>query len=83
MGNLQAQEMVRLLQRKQALEWHLQCNHYPPVSLDFVPVAEEAIKKGNEEDWDFVITMPNGITKTVGEIVEGLHLESFLDYEEE
>lgn len=82
MGRQQAEEMVSLLKQEQALQWHLQYNHYPPVSLAFIPVAKEAIDKGNQEDWDSVIEMPNGKSKTVAQIIEGLHLESFLEEQE-
>lgn len=81
MGRLQAEEMVSILQQDQALRWHLQSNHYPPINEVFIPVAKEAIEKGNQEDWDYVIKMPNGVSKTVAQIIEGLHLESFLDEE--
>ena len=83
MGRLQAEEMISLLKREQALQWHLQYNHYPPVSLVFVPVAEIAIDKANAEEWEEIIKMPNGKELTVAEIVEGLHLESFLEQDEE
>ena len=83
MGRLQAEEMISLLKREQALQWHLQYNHYPPISLTFVPVAEIAIDKANAEEWEEIIKMPNGKELTVAEIVEGLHLESFLEQDEE
>ena len=79
MGSLQAEEMVARLSRHEALRWHLQYNHYPPVSEVFIPVAEEAIDLGNQEDWDYIIEMPNGCRLTVAQIIEGLHLETFLE----
>lgn len=81
MGRLQAEEMVSQLSQDQALRWHLQYNHYPPINEVFIPVSKEAIGKGNEEDWDYVIKMPNGVSLSVVEIIKGLHLESFLDEE--
>lgn len=60
------------------LNHHLQYNHYPPIDLAFIPVAKQAIEKANQEDWDYIIQMPNGIKKTVAEIIEGLHLGEFL-----
>ena len=83
MGRLQAEEMISLLKQERALEWHLQYNHYPPISLAFVPVAGLAIDKANAEEWEEIIKMPNGKELTVAEIVEGLHLESFLEQDEE
>ena len=79
MGRLQADGMASMLPRQQALEWHLRGNHYPPISLVFVPVAEEAIDRANEGDWDSIIEMPNGKSLSVSKIIEGLHLESFLE----
>lgn len=78
MGKLQADEMARLLAQEQVLQWHLQHNHYPPVNLVFVPTAQEAIQHYNDDDWNFVIKMPNGKELSAGRIVEELHLESFL-----
>jgi hypothetical protein len=62
-----------------SLVYHLVCNHYPPVSTDFIDSAKLAIKAANEGDYDGLIELPNGITLTVQEIIEGLHLESYLD----
>ena len=79
MGNLHAKEYAAMEDRDLALAAHLQSNHYPPVSLAFVPTCKEAIKAGNAKDWDRQITMPNGLVKTAGEIIEGLHLDYFLE----
>lgn len=81
MGRLQAKKMVARLSREQTLHWHLQYNHYPPVDSVFIPAAEEAIERANAGDWDSVIAMPNGKSLTVAQIVEGLHLETFLEQE--
>ena len=60
------------------LHIHLRGNHYPPVHTDFIPTCKQAIEFCNEGKYNKKIKMPNGITKTALEIVEGLHLESFL-----
>ena len=78
MGRMQAGEMAARLPREVAVAWHLQYNHYPPVNRVFVVVALEAIEKAEAGDWKAAIDMPNGRSLTVGEIIEGLHLESFL-----
>ena len=90
MGSLQAQEILRIttekgevIKRDVALKWHLRSNHYPPVHSSFIPIAKEAIEHANDEDWDHTIDMPNGLTRTVAQIIEGLHLQSFLEREEE
>jgi len=83
MGRMQADAMAELgIDLDISLEWHLQANHYPPIHRVFIPVAKEAIERANQDQLDEVIAMPNGITKTVGEIVQELHLDSFLDHQD-
>ena len=62
-----------------ALEDHLRYGHFPPVSQDFIPTCLRAIECANTEEFDTEIEMPNGITKTAGEICDGLHLWAFID----
>ncbi len=88
MGSLQASEFSNLveegaIQLDQALTWHLRGNHYPPIHIDFLVPAKKAIELANEGDFTTEITLPNGKVKTVGGIIEGLHLDSFIKYEEE
>ena len=70
-----------------ALHWHLQSNHYPPLPLSLVPVAIRAIRKANREQWHSKVRMPKGIMfkglvlAPVGDLIEALHLEDFLDPE--
>ncbi len=61
------------------LQYHLSVNHYPPVHSIFVQVAKAAIELCNTGESDAVLTMPNGIDKSAAGIVQGLHLESWLD----
>jgi hypothetical protein len=89
MGRLQAEEMGAyvddgIISRRAALKWHLESNHYPSVSQAWVPVAERAIEiVGEGGDTGLIIETPPGFEpKTVAEVIEGLHLESFLPYEE-
>jgi hypothetical protein len=65
-----------------SLHYHLRNNHYPPVSDAFIDTAKQAIELANDGQWDDEIEMPNGITLTVSRIVEGLHLDFYLDWEE-
>ena len=77
---LQIQEMSRFLMDPDgSLTFHLQCNHYPPVRLDWLPVARKAIRLANEGRWDEAIQYPNGLERTVGFTIKGLRLETFLD----
>ena len=48
----------------EALRLHLRRNHYPPVHLDFMPAAKEAIEHCNADDPFHEITMCNGKTLT-------------------
>lgn len=82
MGNMTAvalaEEVGSLASLETALAIHLASNHYPPVNPVFIPTCVEAINLAANDDWDVEIEMPNGITKTVGGIVEGLHLDAFI-----
>jgi hypothetical protein len=85
MGNMTAlalaEEVGELATLETALAIHLSSNHYPPVHPIFIPTCIEAINYASCEDWDVEIEMPNGVTKTVGQIVEGLHLGAFIPQE--
>jgi hypothetical protein len=95
MGSLHAIESADMVNTGQlslddALQYHLASNHYPPVSSSFIPVAKQAIALANdanflqeEEIWKQTIDMPNGKSLTVSEIIEGLHLEWFLEQNNE
>jgi hypothetical protein len=72
----------------QALEWHLQYNCYPPVSLEWMPAAEAAIDKvveSIEGDADahhmdeVTVTGPDGSEYRAWYLLEALHLEAFVD----
>jgi hypothetical protein len=64
--------------RRTMLEHHLRYNHFPPVSVVFTSAAEQAIDAVNADDAERRVNLPNGITLHAHEIVEQLHLESFL-----
>lgn len=66
------------LSLEQKLEWHLTGNHVPAIDTAFIPCAIEAIELANTNNWDSVITLPNGLERTVAFVVEGLHLEPFV-----
>lgn len=82
MGNLQAAEMARLAHIDQALTWHLQANHYPPVSAALVPACKQAIKNARAGKYEAMVTMPEGYPKAqlaTRELMEGLHLYEFIN----
>jgi hypothetical protein len=88
MGRMQALEVGHYADNlDQALRWHLRSNHYPPITLALLPVAKKAIEIANEaiamddEDlWQTMIYVPTADKKlSVSKIIEGMHLDSFLD----
>ena len=85
MGRMQAEEMKDLAGLDQALSWHLQSNHYPPVPLSMLPICKEAIEHANTGDWDTLLKLPKGCSfrgsdkAPVSAIVEQHHLDTFLD----
>lgn len=81
---MQASEMRRWAEDLDtALIWHLRSNHFPPIPLDNLPVAKEAIEKANAEEWEAMIYVPTAARELpVWRIVEGMHLETFLGPEE-
>ncbi len=78
MGRLQASEMASKLSQDQSIRWHLKYNHFPPISTDFVDCCKKAINAGKTEQWDRLIELPNGKLLTASGIIDGLHLEEWL-----
>jgi len=83
MGYTQAQGMadqVRegLITLTEALTWHLQANHYPPIPRVAVSAALQAIRAYEEGDLTREIMTPAAITLPAIMIIEQLHLEAFL-----
>lgn len=66
------------LSLEKKLEWHLTGNHEPAIDPSFIPAAMTAIYMANNENWDVLIEMPNGLQRSVRFIVEGMHLEPFV-----
>lgn len=65
-----------------ALIWHLHHNHYPPLPYQFLPLAEKAIDMANANQQEQEIDFPGlGLRDdlTVGEVVEALHLDDFIE----
>ena len=72
-----------MISREIAIRHHLGHNHFPPVPQDFDESALEAIDKASVGDWDESITLPNGAVLPVHRIVEELHLDFFIESEDE
>ena len=72
-----------------SLEWHLTANHYPPLPRALIPLCVQAIEKANAGDWDAHFDPIPGLSNflnsdlTVTTVVDELHLEAFIDYEED
>ena len=79
MGRMAAEDMVAHTDRATALRWHLTSNHYPPIHEVFMPIAERAIELAQDEEWDTILDLPNGKRLSVAEVIEGLHLDCFLN----
>lgn len=93
MGTMRAMGMAEAvadgdISLDQALGYHLQVNHFPPVPGEMVPVCKQAIELANQGDWDAEVSLPDGVTyrdqltAPVHQIVEAHHLDAFLDPEE-
>ena len=85
MGAQTAAAMAEATDLDTGLAWHLQSNHYPPVSLEFLDVARQAVAAGLEallaEDFaplQEIVVMPNRVKKTLLAIVDELHLDPFV-----
>lgn len=90
MGTMRAMGMAEAvadgdISLDQALGYHLQVNHYPPIPGEMVEVCKKAIELANQGDWDAEVFLPDGITyrdqltAPVAAIVEAHHLHTFLE----
>lgn len=74
-----------------ALHYHLTCNHYPPLPSSLVGPAKRAIQKANRGEWDANVSLRDtdvthnryGKLVPVSVLVEGLHLDAFLEPDED
>ena len=88
MGSTQAQGYAEF--GLAGLAGHLQGNHYPPIPLSMLPVAQKAIRNANKGDWGKKIKLPEGVTYRDGskavatsKIVESLHLGAWVTSDDE
>ena len=79
MGSMYIEGFRGMVSEDERLAIHLSANFYPPVHPDFKVPAKAAIEHVNKHQHQTPITMPNGVTKSAWEIVEGLRLDTFLD----
>ena len=91
MGSNFAQDLAENIDisLEQAIGYHLQGNHYPPVPLSMVEPCIEAIDAYYEDDFNKEIEMPEGITykgRTTAPawaIIEQHHLSAWLPENED
>ena len=77
MGYLSTMAMIETgADRKVLLRWHLQVNHNPPVSTEWIPCCEWVIDRALAgEDLDVIAPVPDGYRlQTARWVLEGLHL---------
>jgi hypothetical protein len=60
-----------------ALQHHLQHNHFPPLDIGWVNIADTALQAAERDEWFAVIDTPAG-EKDVRTILDGLHLWEFV-----
>lgn len=89
MGRSSLEGMLEMTNLDTALGWHLQSNHYPPVPSEMIPVASAAIDAGNDQDYDRLVQLPDGVEFRDGRnaveayrIIESLHLDTFIEQDE-
>jgi 1-acyl-sn-glycerol-3-phosphate acyltransferase len=88
---MQAEEMAAAgLPLEVLIGWHLQSNHFPPVSPVWNPVAIAAIKACNDDAPDREVALPEGVESRDGHttveawrIVESFRLDPFIYYKED
>lgn len=90
MGRSSLEGMLEVMKGEQALRWHLQYNHYPPLPSCIFKVAKQAIALANEDDWDARIDLKeSGMSwrgknwAPVSACIEEWHLDSFISRWEE
>jgi len=91
MGSNMSQELAGGLLNislEQSIAIQLRDNHYPPVPLSMVKPCIDAISAVNDEAFEKLIELPEGIlwkgqpTAPASAIVEWLHLYAWCNYED-
>ncbi len=88
MGYGMAQDLSQTtISIQQQMAIHLTSNHYPPVPMSMVQPCIDAIYAYDEEEYDKLIELPNGVmwrglnSAPAHAIVEGHHLQAWLSSE--
>ncbi len=80
MASLKREELVKRLKLEKAISFHLEYNHFPPISPTFAKSAKEAIQNAQLDNYDKEVQMPNGRNLETSTIIDALHLHSFVEY---
>lgn len=87
MGATFAQELADTdLGIRQQLAYHLQGNHYPPVPASMVQPCLDAIDACNDEDYDRLIELPDGVSwrgetsAPASAIADAHHLDAWISH---
>lgn len=85
-NNLSADLATMDISRENSIAIQLRSNHYPPVPLSMVQPCIEAIDAVNDEDYNRLIPLPEGVSwrgqdsAPASAIVEGHHLEQWCNH---
>ena len=89
MGRSSLEGMLEVADKDVALKWHLRSNHFPPHPVEMVAVAAAAIDAANDDDFDRLIDLFDGVTWRDGRssveawrLIDSLHLEGFIEQDE-
>lgn len=90
MGRIYAEGITETdLSLADQISWHLTSNHFPPIPVSMVPVCIAALDAANEEDWDRMISLPDGVgykgltAAPAHAIVEQHHLDPWLSQDDD
>lgn len=89
MGSMYLAGLIENLSFDQALGQHMQHNLYPPPPAEMIEPAKAAIEAGNENDFDRLIDLPEGVVTYKGRLqapahalLDVLRLHAFLERNE-
>jgi hypothetical protein len=90
MGRIYAEGITETdLSLADQIRWHLTGNHFPPIPVSMVPVCIAALDAANEEDWDRMISLPEGVgykgltAAPAHAIIEQHHLDPWLSQDDD
>jgi hypothetical protein len=78
----QEMEMLNVLKMEKSIRWHLQCDCYPPVPIEMIPVAMKAVIPCRENKFSENLLVPFedriGWMVPAHIVVETYHLEPWV-----